>query len=128
MRETGEREGTAERFTPSLLMSQKKMIPCTRASPSLYSAQNEENYKKHLKYPLYIKGKLGRNQKEEQKFRKSKSSMNSGMKGEQCVRGNFTTCEILQVAKFLQSCKIATVTQFLCIFCASFLLVSDLKC
>ena len=45
-----------------------------------------------------------------------------------CKISQVATCEILQVVKFSQPCKILAVLQFPCIFYSSFLLVFDLQC
>ena len=91
---------------------------------------------------------MGRNQKRNKKVKLQTGSRNSigqdeeWKNGEQwkwqeaisqdaakfCRMRNFATCEILQVEKFSQPCKIPTVLQFPCIFYYSFLLVSDLQC
>ena len=104
------------------------LLQCTR---SLYIAPAKAKLQKNQNQKLLQGIKWEENQKGEQKLKIQTSNRNSvaWLKSEQCAGEAISQhCEIMQVAKISQPRKIPAVTQFPCIFCSSFLLVSDLQC
>ena len=80
MRETGERAGIAERFPPSLLMSQKERSPYYSALGAYILPQPKQNYKKKPKPKAITGDKMGRKPKRGTKVK------NSNGQQEQCRR------------------------------------------
>ena len=78
--------GTAKRFPPNLLMSQKH-IPRLQCNRSLYTALAKKNYKKNQNQKLLQGIKWEENQKKGNKIQQVKRAAGwSSQQGEQCRR------------------------------------------
>ena len=115
--------GNAERFPPSLLMSQKE-ISHTVLVWGFYSQSPFTNYQKPQIQTL-LQGESRKKTKKRTKSERGKRAAGRVLETLTVRRGNFAGCEIFAAYKIS---KFTTVLLCPCIFCSSFLLVSDLHC